>query len=45
MDILKQAKEAAEETLADPTFVQDPVFPALRQRVQAMFRDSANIFN
>ena len=45
MDILKQAKEAAEETLSDPDFVNDPVFPALRQRVQTLFRDSANIFN
>jgi len=45
MEIMKQAKEAAESTLADPSFVDDPVFPTLRQRVQTLFRDSENIFN
>ena len=43
--LLKEAREAAEAALADPDYVRDPSFPVLQQRVQALFREDANIFN
>ncbi len=45
MAVLKQAQEAAETVLADPDFVHDPVFPALRQRIQALFANQTDIYN
>ena len=43
--IMKEAREAAEATLADPDYVNDPSFPILQTRIQNLFRDEANIFN
>ena len=43
--ILKEAREAAEATLADPNYVNDPSFPALEARIRNLFREDANIFN
>ena len=45
LGLLKEAREAAETALADPDYVRDPSFPVLQQRVQALFREDANIFN
>ena len=45
LDIMKEAREAAETTLADPDYVNDPSFAALQARIQVLFREEANIFN
>ena len=45
MEIIKEAREAAETTLADPDYIQDPTFPALQARIQNLFQNEANIFN
>ena len=45
MDVLKQAQEAAAAALADPNFVHDPAFPALRQRIQTLFADREHAMN
>ena len=45
LDILKEARAAAEDALADPDYVNDPTFPALQARIQNLFRSEANIFN
>ena len=36
--ILKEAREAAETTLADEGFLRDPSFPALQARIQRLFQ-------
>ena len=38
MALLKSAQEAAAAAMADPQLPKDPCFPALRLRVQALFR-------
>jgi len=43
--ILKEAREAAEQTLADPNYVHDPSFPVLEARIRNLFRESTHIFN
>ena len=45
LDILKEARSAAEDALADPDYVSDPSFPALQARIQNLFREEKNIFN
>ena len=45
LSLLTKAKEAAETALADPDFVNDPVFPALQQRIGTLFREDSNIYN
>lgn len=45
LEVLKQARSAAEAVLADPDYVNDPTFPAMRDRIQALFREEAHIFN
>ena len=45
LDILKEARAAAESVLSDPDYVNDSTFPALQARIQNLFRNEANIFN
>ena len=45
LSVLAQAKTSAEQILADPAFIHDPVFPALQERIATLFRDDANIYN
>ncbi len=45
VEALKEAREAAENALADPNYVHDPSFPALKARIQALFREDTNILN
>ena len=45
MQLLSQAKQAAEQTLADPAYVLDPTFPAMRERMSNLFGEDGNIFN
>ncbi len=45
LDVLQQARSAAENALADPAYENDPSFPAMKARIQNLFRDQANIFN
>ena len=45
MQLLSEAKQAAEETLADPAYVSDPTFPAMRERMSNLFGEEGNIFN
>ena len=45
LDILKEARSAAETALSDPDYVNDPSFPAMQARIQNLFREDANIFN
>lgn len=45
MEILKEAREAAEAALADPNYVHDPSFPAMEARIRSLFKEDANIFN
>ena len=43
--IMKEAREAAEATLADRDYVNDPSFPAMQARIQNLFKEDRNIFN
>jgi len=43
--IMKEAREAAEATLADPAYVHDPSFPVMEARIRNLFKEDANIFN
>jgi len=43
--IMKEAREAAEATLADKNYVNDPSFPAVQARIQNLFKADTNIFN
>ena len=43
--IMKEAREAAEATLSDKNYVNDPSFPAMQARIQNLFKEDANIFN
>ena len=43
--IMKEAREAAEATLADPEYVHDPSFPVMEARIRNLFKEDANIFN
>ena len=45
MEVLKQAQEAAAAMLSDPDFIHDPVFPALQQRIQALFAEGEGMMN
>lgn len=45
LPLLKEAQEAAEETLSDPDFVHDPAFPELQQRIRTLFREQPSAFN
>jgi len=45
MEVLKQAQEAAAAVLSDEAFLQDPVFPALQQRIQALFAEGEGMMN
>jgi len=45
LDVLKEARAAAEETLSDPNYVNDPSFAAMQARIQNLFRSEANIYN
>ena len=45
MELLTQAKQAAEEALADRGYASDPTFPAMQARIQNLFRKDGNIFN
>ena len=45
LDVLKEARSAAENALSDPDYVNDPSFPAMQARIQNLFREEANIFN
>ena len=45
VEVLKEAREAAEATLADPSYVDDPSFPQVQKRIQSLFKHEANIFN
>lgn len=45
VDILKEAREAAEATLADPDYIHDPSFPVLEQRIQQLFQEAHSVLN
>ena len=45
MELLTMARQAAEDTLADPGYVNDPTFPAMQERVANFFPGEGNIFN
>ncbi len=45
LDVLKESRNAAEQILSDPDYVNDPTFPALQYRIQNLFREETNIFN
>ncbi len=45
LEVLKEAREAAETALADPNYVNDPTFPAMQDRIRNLFREDSNIFN
>lgn len=45
LPLLKEAQEAAEETLSDPDFAKDPAFPVLQQRIRTLFREHPAAFN
>ena len=39
LSVLQQAREAAETLLSDDDYVNDPTFPVLKERMDALFRD------
>ena len=45
LDVLKEAKEAAEATLSDPAYEQDPTFPAMQSRVAALLKKQEYTLN
>ena len=45
LDVMKEARAAAEQVLSNPDYVNDPTFPVLQSRIQNLFREDANIFN
>lgn len=45
VEILQQARQAAEAALADPDYIHDPSFPALEARIQVLFQDKTTALN
>ena len=45
LDVLKEAKEAAEAALSDPAYEQDPTFPAMQSRVAALLEKQEYTLN
>jgi len=45
MAILTKAQKAAEETLADPDYVNDPTFPAAHSRITNLFGTGGGVLN
>ncbi len=45
VELLQQARQAAEATLADPSYLEDPSFSPLKERISVLFQGENTVLN